>query len=301
MYSYDNALKWEVDAVKQGPNLMAAAETDIPAFTLYPGVSVLLDFDPQGAASIIRMQGEAPVFASWFDEHNQLMGSEVLRASKQLPAGVAELILSGLNTEVLKIPYAYGWYVTSQLTLVNPNALIGMGAVIIPDAPIRIRSKITSSGYGLISGQDMVQANRIIKDEKSVSAGVKTVMPSNIKTIAVLALKENKNDPFNGDLITVKIKTLVNNVPEFIEMKASTVIDGSYEAAVLFDLPADTGYNYSVVYTNSGIHTSITGVMGLAEGSKYVAENWKEIVIQPALPYPYTVPQASAKITIEKI
>ncbi|BAU54015.1 DUF6603 domain-containing protein [Mucilaginibacter gotjawali] len=301
MFSYDNTQQWMVDAVKQGTNLRASGAEGLPEFTIYPGVSVIVDFDPDGPASLIKLAGNDPVFACWFDQYNQLLGSEVLSASKELPAGVAQLILSGLNIEALKIPYAYGWYATSELTLVNPNSLIGMGAVIAPDAPVRVKTRISSEGYGLIQGQGMIKVNRIMKDGVSVPAGVKTIMPSDLKTVAAIALKKDLGMPFNSDSISLEIKVLTGNIPEYRKLTPAKVIDGSYEAAVLFEVPGDTGYNYNVIYTTSDAQTTITGVMGLTEEVKYVEENWKDIVIQPALPYPYTWPQPTATITIETI
>jgi hypothetical protein len=299
MFSQESAQQWVVDAVKEGTNLKASADEGIPPFTIYPGVSVIVDFDPEAPASLIKIEGNEPVFASWFDQYNQLLGSEILNASKQLSSGVAQLLLSGLNTDVLKIPYAYGWYAASELTLVNPNSLIGTGAVIVPDAPVRVKTRVSSNGYGLIDGLGMVRANRMMKDGVSVPAGTKTMMPADLKTVAVLGLKKDINVPFNSDTITVKIKILKDGVPEYVQLSPVTVIDGSYEAAVLFELPGDTGYNYYVIYTTSVAQTTISGVMGLMEEPQYVEDNWKQIVIQPALPYPYTLPQPSATITIE--
>lgn len=298
MYSYDNTELWKVKAVK--PSGLRAPDEPV-TYDMYPGKSVIVDLDPLAPAPSLKLQGNGSLFGAWFDEHNQLIGCEVISESKQLTQGVAELMLAGIDIAALKIPYAFGWHVTSQLTLINPNGLTGIGAVIIPDSPIRIKYKRSSGGFGLISGEDMVQNNLIMKGEQSVPAGTQTIMPLAVRTLAVLGLKKDKDTPFDSSKISVEIKTQAGGAPVYQKLTAKTVIDGSYEAAVLFELPENTGYNYHLVYTTSDVDAKITGVMGLAETVEFVANDWQQIVLQPPLPYPYTVPESETTVTIEQI
>jgi len=300
MYSADTAMLWETKAVKGGKQMLTAAADESPSFEMYPGMSVILDLDPSGPPSIVKLDGEFPVFAAWFDAYNQLLGAGIISQNKELPTETASIIITGFDSSVLKIPYAYGWHVSSQLVLINPNALTGIGAVILPDGPIRIKTGRTSGSYGLISGQKMVDANMVSIDGKNVSAGIKTILPSNLKTLAVLVYKDNRDEAFDSQWLSTKIKIATENGPEYRELTAVTIIDGLYETAVLYDLPADTGYDYKVIYTKIVRNSRISGVMALTEELAYVAESWQKIVLQPPVPYPYVVPEQGTIVTIEK-
>jgi hypothetical protein len=293
IYSPDTAEKWKADAV-------LTAENQSTEYDIYPGISVMFDIDPSGPASTLTLQGDLPLFASWYDVHNQLLGAAVLNASMTLPQETSSIIVAGLNTEVLQIPYAYGWHITSQLTLVNPNALIGIGAIVIPDSPIRINGYTSSAGYGLITGQKMVDNNLIAVDGQPKYAGVKTVMPAELRTLAVLVQKTNKDQPFDSKSIVAELKINTGGVPTYSVMEPSAVIDGLYEAAVLFEVPQDTGYTYNLLYTKPADDAFITGVLGLEEEVPEVQANWEKIVLQPAIPYPYVMPQNHTIVTIEQ-
>lgn len=287
------------NAAKQGRMLQALTDENKQEYDLHPGVSVMIDVDPNGAAPTLEFNGELPLFASWYDVHNQLLGSELLRAGMQFPQGVCSIILAGVNTELLKLPYAFGWHTTSQLTLVNPNALTGTGAIVIPDGPIRVMNNGTSNGYGLITGQKMAESNRIASGETSIQAGFKTLLPSELRTIAVLADKKKDID-FDPNSIEVEMRIDNAGVPEYRKLQGSAVINGLLEAAVLFEVPANTGYSYNLVYAKPLSNAFITGVLGLQENVSEVQENWEQVVLQPAIPYPYTVPQKHTIITISQ-
>lgn len=299
IYNSETTNETVFNAAKQGNKLRASTGTNSQEHDLYPGVAVMIEVDPNGAAPMLQFSGELPVFASWFDVHNQLLGSELLNASKQLPQGTSSIIAKGVNTEVLELPFAYGWHTTSQLTLVNPNALTATGAIVIPDGPIRVKNGNTSNGYGLITGQKMAESNRIMSGEKSVQAGIKTLMPSALKTIAVLADKQKDID-FDSSTIEVEIRIDNAGVPEYRKLQGKAVINGLMEAAVLYEVPANTGYSYNLVYAKPVGDAFITGVFGLTEDVQAVEQQWEEIVLQPAIPYPYTVPQKHTLITISQ-
>ena len=298
VYSYDHAAQWKVNALQLDG---LHADNGPATLELYPGKSVILDFDPLAAAPMLKLSGGGALFGAWFDEHNQLMGCEVITADKQLEQGVTSLMLSGVDIAALKIPYAFGWHVTSQLTLVNPNGLTGIGAIIIPDSPVRMKYRRRSSGYGLISGEDLVQENLIMKGEESVRAGTKTIMPLEVRTLAVLVLRKDKESVLEDSIVKVELKAMTPQGPVYRSLTPSKTVEGAYETALLFDLPHDTGYSYHLVYTNTNSETTITGVLGLSETVSYVADNWQQIVLQPALPYPYTVPEKTTTVTIEQI
>jgi len=299
MYSAENTPQWQTEAVVQGRSLRAAGNADQPELELFPGVAVLLDLDPEATAPYLGLSGETPVFAAWFDIDNQLMGSRVLTESIALPQGAAELYVSGISMASLEMPYAFGWHVTAQLTLVNPNALTGIGTIVIPDSPVRVKYMRYSSAFGLLSGQTMVADNLVTADGRSIPAGIRTILPQQVNTLAVLAKKPSKNTPLNPASLKARIKIITPDGPAYEELIPVQVIDGAYEAAVLFTLPADTGYDARIVYTTSDEDTYISGVMGLSQDLSYVAENWQQVVLQPALPYPYTAtPGSGTKISI---
>ncbi|WP_118973292.1 DUF6603 domain-containing protein [Taibaiella koreensis] len=297
MYSADKLPQGQAAAMVQGRNLEAAAGGK-PGLELFPGVAALLDLDPLAAAPYLDISGDTPVFAAWFDEDYQLIGSRVLTGSIALPQGVAELYVAGISTASLEMPYAFGWHVTAQLTLVNPNALTGIGAIVVPDSPIRVKYLRSSSGFGLLSGQTFVNDNLVKIGEQSVPAGIKTVLPGQVNTLAVLSKKRSKNTPLDPASIKARIKIDTGDGPAYQDLTPVQVVDGAYEAAVLYTLPGNTGYDARIIYTTSDADTWISGVMGLAEEVTYVAENWQKVVLQPALPYPYPEAGSGTHISI---
>jgi hypothetical protein len=156
-----------------------------------------------------------------------------------------------------------------------------------------------SNGYGLITGQKMAESNRIASGEGSIQAGVKTLMPAALRTIAVLADKKKDID-FDVNSIEVEMRIDNAGVPEYRKLQSTAVINGLSEAAVLFEVPANTGYSYNLVYAKPVKDAFITGVLGLQENVSTVEQNWEQVVLQPAIPYPYTVPQKHTIITISQ-
>jgi hypothetical protein len=183
---------------------------------------------------------------------------------------------------------------------VNPNALTGIGAIIVPDSPIRIRKGRSSNGYGLISGQQMMERNRVMAGSQPVYAGIKTMLPAELQTVAVLAQKKSKDTPFDSSHIAVQLIIDNAGVPEYSTLQPAVVIDGLYEAAVLFNIPANTGYSYYLVYTKPAPEVFVTGVLGLKENVQEVKDNWEQVVLQPAIPYPYVLPQKHTTITVSQ-
>jgi hypothetical protein len=301
MYSTAFATLQEVEAVTQSRALRTADSIGTPSFEVYPGMSVLYDLDPVGPSSRIVLNGSGTVFGAWFDAHTQLTGCGLLVSGTNLPVGTAELIVSGLDLKTLQMPYAYGWHVTSQLTLVNPNALVGTGAIIVPDCPIRIRGKITSGDYGLITGEAMIRANMMAEGGRSVRAGTRTIMPQSVKTVAVLARKGAAGAVFDSNSITTRIRISTENGPEYHPLSVAAVINGLAEVAVLYAVPVETGYDFNTLHTAANSDTTITGVMGMAEGVAAVEANWQAIVLQPAIPQPYILPESGTTVTIEQL
>jgi hypothetical protein len=283
MYSEEYMPEWKLKSIRSLDGSSVVPE-------LEPGACVIVDFDPESPAPLITLKGSIPVFAAWFDEDNQLMGSTIFRESLQLPQSVTQLMLRGLYTVDLQLPYAYGWHFTSELTLVNPNALTGNGVVIIPDSPVRIKNGKTSRGYGLTTGSEMLKGNIITKDGMIKQAGIRTIMVSGLKTLAVIAGKKAESD-FSGIVVEVKVKTI--NGPEYQTLTPTFIIDGFAETAALFELPENTGYDYYDIYTSSGLDTNVTGILGLSEIIETVKDNWQSIVLQPATPFPSAENQVS--------
>jgi hypothetical protein len=300
MYAKGLAHDWQVNAINQGraPSMRNGNNSEgVNSFFIYPGLSMLIDLDGRQEKTQISAEGQVPVFGAWFDEHHQLQGSGIVGAAQQLGKGISEMILTGISTQELRLPYAYGWHVTSQLTLVNPNALTGAGAIIIPDGPVRIRSKRRSAAYGLIMGSRMVERNRIIRNDEMHYAGLETVLPAGLQTVAVLLTGGNDYAPGQAE-VRLAIKT--SQGPDYQVQKEAIVIKGLTETTLLFSLPADTGYgSYSVhVTTQKGI--KVSGVMGLTEREKEVEANWKSVVLQPSVPYPDHAPENETIVTIEQ-
>lgn len=291
MYSEECTPEWKLNAIRS-----LDKSSIVPK--LESGACVIVDFDPDSPAPLITLNGSIPVFAAWFDEDNQLMGSTIFRESLQLPQSVTQLMLRGLYTVNLQLPYAYGWHFTSELTLINPNALTGNGVVIIPDSPVRIKHGKTSSGYGLMTGTEMLNGNIITKDGLSIQAGIKTIMVSGLKTLAVIAGKKAESD-FGAICVEVKVHTVSG--PEYQILTPTFIIDGLAETAALYELPEITGYEYYEVYTSSDSDIYVTGVLALSEIVETVKENWQTIVLQPATPFPSTTTPVSTTVKIQQI
>lgn len=297
---YDTLISngWQESAIKQGTTATTDENAAQQQYNMYPGLSMLIDIDPI-SKSTITVDGDTQVFGAWFDEHNQLKGTKILGKTTELPQEVSQLILTGLSTSALRLPYAYGWHITSELTLVNPNALTGVGAIAMPDSPIRAKTGRYTQGYGLVNGLEMVVANVITKnDEQTYFAGIETLLPQGLKTVAVLIKNKDSDVAFTGTLPTVKIGALINDAIVYEEVTATETIVGLYETALLFDISAYAG-NYALIYaTPSDADTIISGVLGLTEDESAVKAQWKDVVLQPPVPDATAPQQQDTVITI---
>lgn len=291
---YDTQLAdWKAEAVKQGTLKDTTGLGQ--QFDIYPGISLLIDLDPTMGSSI-EVNGDTPVFGAWFDEHNQLIGTGIMAENTTLPEKVSQMVLEGLSTSGLHLPYAYGWHITSELTLVNPNVLIGVGAIALPDSPVRAKKGRYTQGYGVMNGLKMVLANQVSKSDDKISfAGMETLLPDGINTVAVLYKNQSGDMGASETPPVAKIGTLVNGAITYQEVTAVDTIVGRSESALLYTIPEHEG-NYTLIYAvPSTPNTLISGVLGLKEDVAQVQSQWKNVVLQPPVP-DATLPTEEATI-----
>jgi hypothetical protein len=296
MYSPEMTPDWQNAAV----NLSATATSQV--YTIYAGMSMILDLEPRPDNTPLIPRGAVPVFGAWFDSNNQLIDSRILSGPQSLAKNTTQLILTGLSTADLKLPFAYGWHITSQLTLVNPNALTGIGTIIVPDSPIRIQYLRRSGAFGLIRGSEMVKRNRFnrtltvdgVTRQETFYAGIETILPGGLHTVAVLLMNEGQATP---DSILVRLAFNTPEGPDYRTLHPATTITGQMETALLFTLPEDTGYPYFSIHTtplDKGCR--VVGIMGLSEPVPEVQADWNAVVLQP--PLPDQIDDAQTRITI---
>jgi hypothetical protein len=163
--------------------------------------------------------------------------------------------------------------------MINPNALIGTCAVIIPDNPVRIKIKRASNAYGVISGAEFIRKNLVSASGVLKAAGIETVLPDKLKTVSVLLKNIGANISDNGSELNVRIKITTGGKVEYVELKAATVIRGLAETAFLYAVP-QTGNSHTVIHAQPHTGFIIAGVLGLTGDTAAVKKKWQQVVLQ---------------------
>lgn len=246
---------------------------------LVPGSSATVDFD--GTRSYrVTTAGELPLYTLQFDVNNQYLGGKMLNDGESLDqfAATTQALYYGFDRDNVSLPYALGWHITYQLIQVNPNALTGLGAVVIPQSPIRVLEGRRSLGYGLIDGNVMMAQNRVETNSGSREGSVLTILPSTLNTIVVLFSNAGSPEVPDQDRVTVSIR--VQN--EYETLTPVYFVTGALEYAVIYQLPAtaDSLYEARSVAAEGWEQT---GVLALSEMPEQVYENWESVVLKPAV------------------
>ncbi len=259
-----------------------SSESDLTV-TLVPGGAAIVDLDGVTPMTV-QTAGVLPVYTVEFDEHNQFIGGTLIapETSFNLDPLSTQTLFYGVDTTNVTLPYALGWHTTSQLIQINPNALSGIGAVVVPQSPTLIRSSRRWKSYGLIDGSLMQDQNIVEMPDGHSNGSVLTLFPTNVQTVAVLFVREDSAEEPSASFITVRVRSHEGETITYETITAASFVQGSYEYASIYALPAATADIYEIQATaDSG--WKITGVIALNETTQAVTDNWKEIVLKPAV------------------
>jgi|GEM_PF-1122114 len=262
--------------------------------SLTPGQSLILSLPDTAKKSRLKIKAlKTALRVVAFDRHQQLILDEALssaRASLTLPNEASRLVLSARLPEQDVKFNASGWHRHSSLILANANALIGEGVVIIPDHPCRISNRQFNVEEGLVRAGHMITRNkRRIGDGEPVRAGIKTVFPDKLATIAVLVSSELPID-CDDSLIaaSIRLRIPISNPKrtawDYQVQKAHSVIGEGSNRVLLYRVPKFIyGDRLEVVVDSSGDWYQ-TGLLGFKEHSKKVLENWEDLSLMNSLP-----------------
>lgn len=259
----------------------ASSANGITSVELLPGSSVMIDFN--GEEMPASVDGVFPVYCAFFDKNNQYLSSSVKQPGNTftISAEATQSLFFGIDTANLTLPYAYGWHSTTQLIQVNPNALTGMGAIIIPQSPALIPAGRRLRDFGLIQGSAMLEQNIVETLDGIVNGSVLTLLPAGLKTVCVLFTAEGAVTEPATDDVSATIAVEQDGKISFVPLEAYALVKGLYENAVIYTLPDQQGVNLRTVAAKGW---RLTGVMALTEDAADVYTNWEAIVLKPPVP-----------------
>jgi hypothetical protein len=194
------ARAWVVDrfATKTERLVASSALTPEPGgragMTLRRGMTLL--WEVTGATAVaLSADGTLPLRVSVFGEYGLVLQHAVLEAGRQcsldLPAGARRLAvtaLSGLPND----RDAVGWYGLSTLLQLSPRAFCADGALVRPQAPIRIRHARGTRDTGVMSGRDIVAANRTEGRNGTGSGWLETRLPASTRIVMLPLLRRTQ-------------------------------------------------------------------------------------------------------------
>ncbi|HEY1618757.1 MAG TPA: DUF6603 domain-containing protein, partial [Streptosporangiaceae bacterium] len=141
--------------VGQGPGAVAGPGPGRErVFRLEPGATVVWDLAP-GAYQAVSVDGDTELTLAVFDSQFRLAGLTTLAGPERwpLPPGATLLVVSREPAD--RVPDqgppgrpGAGWTEDSMLLQVSPQALVGDGVVIRPQAPARVPASQGSTGQG---------------------------------------------------------------------------------------------------------------------------------------------------------
>jgi hypothetical protein len=120
----------------------------------------------------------------------------------------------------------------------------------------------------------VVNAGGVLK-----AAGIETVLPDKLKTVAVLLKNKGANMSNNGSELNVRAKIITGGKVEYVALKAATVIHGHAETAFVYAVPQNGG-SHTVIHVQPHASFSVAGVLGLTGDIAAVKKQWQQVVLQ---------------------
>ena len=207
------------------------------------------------------------------DEFGELLQNDIRPAQQaRLPRKIpAQLIVTGLTT-IEEPPTVFGWRADTPLLQVGRLRFIAEGATVDVDATPDNGDSI----FRVISGRDAMGA----------TATVKTHLPENARTLAVVIRRSERTSPpalgtfievFRPDGVSLRL------------MPLHVIRESGPEYVLLCRVPANLRRDlanhaaFRVRASGGGEDWEVSGVVGLTDSIFHVRNNWADVKLTPAV------------------
>ena len=211
------------------------------AARLRPGTSLVWDLPP-GAARHVETNG-LPVAVDAFDPQFRLIGQATVDADAhyQLPARTARLLVT-CPAPAPAAAAVSGWSADSVLLQVGPQALVGNGVIIRPQAPVRVRRRRGSRPVGRIDGAALVDQNWTEPGTGRERGWIITTVPPWARSVNVTMARDDGKPSPPGSPAGRAADAWLLRSGDRIPLRSSRVRAGAVAATVLrYALPRASG------------------------------------------------------------
>ena len=218
-----------------------------------PGTTLLWQVPEASGLSVVA-EGPVPVRVVVLDRVYRALTDVILRPPMRrfrLPNLAAHVAVSGLGLahDVLA---PVGWTARTALLQLAPQALLGNGVVVRPQAPLRVRIGRGSRTVGVTCGGSLVAKNLVQHDDVGALAGwIETRLPPGTRTVATLLRRRPGLTSTAADAVRVSAATASLRLGRVVQDGDSVTlvheIDAGVEEPVHVTVPGTAGWDHQGV------------------------------------------------------
>ena len=240
--------------------------------TVHEGGSQIWKLDASDCLHELKIEGQSQLRISCYGKDHHLFEHRVYQAGKSisLPKGTTTMVVKALS-KAGGDNALLGWLGSSQILKLNPYYYQSGDVLIRPQcaSPIREFGQVIDKGY--ICAATVLKENQVRTPDGTVRSGmVETLMPSTIRTVAVL---------LKGRHPEITFRYALKHEPESVVDYTSLTVVGSIQlknAQVhLFNIPLSEGESpYLSIQTQAQSCTQLLGVLGSELAEDALKSRW---------------------------
>ncbi len=250
---------------------MVATTQNSATAPIHQGASQIWRLDAK-ATYQLQSQGEQALRVSCFGKYDHLLSHQSYESEVdvKLPKGTKTLVIKGLKSAVCG-GCLIGWQASSQILRLNSYYYQSGDVLIHPQcaSPVREGAKVVKQGY--ITAAQMLKENQVQTINEQIKAGwVETLMPANMRTVAVLVKGNNTNIEF-GYAYKTTPEASVNEA--YIPSDEQLTVSGM--TVLFYNIPlAGADEAFLAVLTEAADGTQLLGVGASCASITELKQNW---------------------------
>ncbi len=253
---------------------MAATTQNSAKAPIQQGTSHIWQLDADKADHQLQSQGGQALRVSCFDKHDHLLDHQSYSddVNIKLPEGTKSLVVKGLKSTACDAGLI-GWQANSQILRLN-NYYYQSGDVLIHPqcaSPVRDGANVVKQGY--ITAAQMLKENQVQTVNQQIKAGwVETLMPANIRTVAVLIKGAHSNIEFG---YAYKLTPEASVSEAYIPSDEQLLVSGV--TVLFYNIPLAGGdERFLTVLTEVATGTQLLGVAASGGSIAQLKQSWKD-------------------------
>ncbi|CAH9066854.1 hypothetical protein PSECIP111854_03972 [Pseudoalteromonas sp. CIP111854] len=239
---------------------------------LHPGGSQIWRLDENHGKHELGVKGQSPVRVSFYGKHHHLLDHAVHQPGTlmTLPQGTTTVVVKALSYPACDNALV-GWLSSSNVLKLNPYYYQSGDVLIRPQCASPIREFGQRVKLGYISAATVMKENLIRNEHDEAQSGwVETLMPSYVRTVAVLMKGSNPRRA-----LSYAFKVEPESVMEYTSLEAEESILLSDAQALLYNIPLTCDSTpYLSIQTQPEQGTELLGVLGSELSEQNLKTRW---------------------------